>query len=128
MSNELAPRRGKNQSLPHQLWRLQGARLPEAEQEWVAVKQALEHVEPWIVEGSSLDALLGDLQALAAFCEEWWDHRTKRDIHGGDPLVLGMSLLVSTSLWQDTCDQEDSQEGQPLLVMSKGVGSLSRAC
>ena len=51
----------------------------------MAVKQALEHVEPWIVEGSSLDALVGDLRALAAFCEEWWDHRTKRDIHGGFP-------------------------------------------
>ena len=67
----------------------------------MAAKQALEHVEPWIVEGSSLDALVGDLRALAAFCEEWWDHRTKRDIHGGRSLVLGMSLAASTSLWWD---------------------------
>ncbi len=50
------------------------------------------------MEGSSLDALVGDLRALAAFCEEWWDHRTKRDIHGGDSLVLGVSPTASTSL------------------------------
>eukprot|EP00891_Asterochloris_glomerata_P004299 jgi/Astpho2/4299/fgenesh1_pg.00064_%23_81_t len=78
-----------------QLKALQGARLPEAEQEWEAVQQALEHVEPWIVEGSSLNALVGDLRALAAFCEEWWDHRTKRDIHGGlsrDPMKRALLL------------------------------------
>ena len=98
MAIEQAPLPETIKSFPQQPWRLQGARLPEAEQEWVAVKQALEHVEPWIVEGSSLDALVGDLRALAAFCEEWWDHRTKRDIHGGNALVLSASLAVSTIL------------------------------
>lgn len=62
-----------------QLKALQGARLPETEQEWHSVKVVLDTIADWIREDSSPEAFLQELKELVAYCESWWDNRTKRE-------------------------------------------------
>ena len=62
-----------------QLKALQGARLPETDQEWHCVKVVLDTIADWIREDSSPEAFLQELKELVAYCESWWDNRTKRE-------------------------------------------------
>lgn len=62
-----------------QLKALQGARLPETDQEWHCVKVILETIVDWIREDSSPEAFLQELKELVSYCESWWDNRTKRE-------------------------------------------------
>lgn len=62
-----------------QLKALQGARLPETDSEWHCVKVILETIIDWIREDSSPEAFLQELKDLVAYCESWWDNRTKRE-------------------------------------------------
>lgn len=72
-----------------QLKALQGARLPETDQEWHCVKVVLDTIVDWIREDSTPEAFLLELKELVAYCESWWDNRTKREggngsmSHGG---------------------------------------------
>lgn len=62
-----------------QLKALQGARLPETDQEWHCVKVVLDTIADWIREDTSPEAFLQELKELVAYCESWWDNRTKRE-------------------------------------------------
>lgn len=62
-----------------QLKALQGARLPETDQEWHCVKVVLDTIADWIREDSTPEAFLQELKELVAYCENWWDNRTKRE-------------------------------------------------
>ena len=62
-----------------QLKALQGARLPETDQEWHCVKVVLDTIVDWIREDSTPEAFLLELKELVAYCESWWDNRTKRE-------------------------------------------------
>ena len=62
-----------------QLKALQGARLPETDQEWHCVKVVLDTIADWIREDSTPEAFLLELKELVAYCESWWDNRTKRE-------------------------------------------------
>lgn len=62
-----------------QLKALQGARLPETDQEWHCVKVVLDTIADWIREDSTPEAFLQELKELVAYCESWWDNRTKRE-------------------------------------------------
>ncbi|KAL3137600.1 hypothetical protein ABBQ38_004881 [Trebouxia sp. C0009 RCD-2024] len=62
-----------------QLKALQGARLPETDQEWHCVKVVLDTIADWIREDTTPEAFLQELKELVAYCESWWDNRTKRE-------------------------------------------------
>ena len=73
-----------------QLKALQGARLPETDQEWHCVKVVLDTIVDWIREDSSPEAFLQELKELVAYCESWWDNRTKRE---GSVIMLLLSTM-----------------------------------
>ena len=62
-----------------QLKALQGVRLPLSEAEWEAVRETLVSLAAWLRDGSSPEIFLAELKELAAYCEEWWENRTKRE-------------------------------------------------
>lgn len=62
-----------------QLKALQGARLPETDQEWHCVEEVLETIAKWIREDWAPEAFLRELKELVAYCEVWWENRTKRE-------------------------------------------------
>ncbi|KAK9822561.1 hypothetical protein WJX74_004715 [Apatococcus lobatus] len=69
-----------------QLKALQGARLPETEEEWQHVKATLDSLQAWLKDETTPDLCLQDLRGLANFIYGWWDTRNKRE-GGGDKSV-----------------------------------------
>lgn len=62
-----------------QLKALQGARLPETEEEWQHVKATLDGMQAWLKDETTSELFLQDLRALANFIYGWWDTRNKRE-------------------------------------------------
>ncbi len=62
-----------------QLKALQGARLPETEEEWQNVKATLDTLQPWLKDETTSDLFLQDLRGLITFIYGWWDARNKRE-------------------------------------------------
>ena len=103
-----------------QLKALQGARLPETDQEWHCVKVVLDTIVDWIREDSSPEAFLQELKELVAYCESWWDNRTKRE--GNVPILLPSSeqdFAGSTTLcWSGTLPGGDKACHMPECIAS----------
>ena len=75
-----------------QLKALQGARLPETEEEWQHVKGTLDTLQAWLKDETTPDLFLQDLRGLANFIYGWWDTRNKRE--GGYCCLYGRQQRI----------------------------------
>lgn len=78
-----------------QLKVLAGARLPESEEEWAAVRSALLSVRQHLRTDTSVDRLHGELRDFVAMVVDWWHNRKKAENCGtvGGGLCSGVSLI-----------------------------------
>jgi hypothetical protein len=61
-----------------QLKVLQGARLPEFEEEFQAIQQVVDSLEDCLRPSSSPEALMQDLRTTIAGIQQWWGERNKK--------------------------------------------------
>jgi hypothetical protein len=61
-----------------QLKVLQGARLPEYEEEFQAIQQVVDGLDDCLRPGSSPEALVQDLRSTIAGIQQWWGERNKK--------------------------------------------------
>ncbi|KAL4448314.1 hypothetical protein ABPG75_005533 [Micractinium tetrahymenae] len=71
-----------------QLKVLAGARLPEGEEEWTALRAALASVRQHLRPDSSVDLILGELRDFVAMVVSWWENRKKTDNAGSSAMLL----------------------------------------
>lgn len=71
---------------------LAGARLPESEEEWAALRTALAGVRQHLRPDSSLDLVVADLRDFVQMVVSWWENRKKTDAAGEGPVApLGVA-------------------------------------
>ena len=69
---------------------LSGARLPESEEEWVALRAALAALRQHLRADSSVDQLTAELRDFVAMVVAWWENRKKGEGgNGSGKLVWG---------------------------------------
>lgn len=71
-----------------QLKVLAGARLPESEEEWAALRAALTGVRQHLRPDSSVDLIMAELRDFVQMVVSWWENRKKTDNAGSGAMLL----------------------------------------
>ncbi|GAB4817404.1 hypothetical protein N2152v2_004450 [Parachlorella kessleri] len=77
-----------------QLKVLQGARLPETEEEWDALDAALSTLGPYLRADSSVGRLSSELRDFVGLLDVWWANRKRGEGGPGSKRPMGASLAL----------------------------------